>query len=184
MFHAAVCRSVLSARNRCTRWTAIAPSPTADATRLTLPARVSPTANIPGTLVSSRSGERLNAKASASSTGSRAYCAPVAITTLRALNLRPESKTTLYGCRLESICTTDCATSIAPQISELERWIDSQAPVRKAPWESPDSFQSFFHQLAGTSLGINIDVGERMFDLYRRVINDDQRLPERGRARR
>ena len=46
-------------RNRCTRWTAIAPSPTADATRLTLPARVSPTANIPGTLVSSRSGERL-----------------------------------------------------------------------------------------------------------------------------
>src|SRR3984957_9855434 len=55
-----LCCSVLSARKRCTRWTAIAPSPTADATRLTLPARVSPTANIPGTLFSSRSGERLN----------------------------------------------------------------------------------------------------------------------------
>src|ERR1700684_1688635 len=58
LFHAALCPSVLSARNRCTRWTAIAPSPTADATRLTLPARASPTANIPGILVSSRSGGR------------------------------------------------------------------------------------------------------------------------------
>src|SRR4051794_32782565 len=40
-----------------TRWTkeiAMEPSPTAEATRLTLPARTSPTANIPGRLVSSR----------------------------------------------------------------------------------------------------------------------------------
>src|ERR1700677_5142019 len=44
-----------SAMNRCTRWLAFAPSPTADATRFTLPALVSPTANIPVTLVSSRS---------------------------------------------------------------------------------------------------------------------------------
>src|SRR5260370_6916038 len=54
------CCVVLSSRNRCTRWTAIAPSPTADATRLTLPARVSPTPNIPRTLVSIWSEERLN----------------------------------------------------------------------------------------------------------------------------
>src|SRR5258708_7655301 len=54
------CCVVLSARNRCTRWTAIAPSPTADATRLTLPARVSPTANIPGTLGSSMTAAPLN----------------------------------------------------------------------------------------------------------------------------
>src|SRR5215470_13483147 len=44
-----------------TRWTneiAIDPSPTADATRLTLPHRTSPTANTPGRDVSSRYGER------------------------------------------------------------------------------------------------------------------------------
>ena len=37
-----------------TNWTAIAPSPTAEATRLTDDARTSPTAKTPGTLVSSR----------------------------------------------------------------------------------------------------------------------------------
>ena len=36
----------------------MAPSPTAEATRFTLPARVSPTAKIPGMLVSSKSGGR------------------------------------------------------------------------------------------------------------------------------
>src|SRR5215469_16894834 len=44
-----------------TRWTneiAIDPSPTADATRLTLPHRTSPTANTPGREVSSRYGKR------------------------------------------------------------------------------------------------------------------------------
>src|ERR1700750_1482794 len=42
-------------------WTneiAIEPSPTADATRFTFPARTSPTAKTPGRLVSSRCGER------------------------------------------------------------------------------------------------------------------------------
>ena len=47
---------------RCSTWwtneTAIDPSPTADATRLTLPPRTSPTAKTPGRLVSSRCGGR------------------------------------------------------------------------------------------------------------------------------
>ena len=42
----------------CTNWTAIAPSPTAEATRLTDPDRTSPAANTPGRLVSSRNGCR------------------------------------------------------------------------------------------------------------------------------
>src|SRR5579862_804214 len=41
-----------SARYRCTNVTAIAPSPTADAQRFTAPRRTSPTAKMPGTLVS------------------------------------------------------------------------------------------------------------------------------------
>jgi len=47
-----------SASTRCTSDTEIAPSPTADATRFTLPERMSPTANTPGRLVSSISGTR------------------------------------------------------------------------------------------------------------------------------
>src|SRR6185503_3729772 len=43
---------------RCTNEIAIEPSPTAEATRLTLPPRTSPTANTPGRLVSSRWGGR------------------------------------------------------------------------------------------------------------------------------
>src|SRR4051794_5607548 len=42
----------------CTNWTAMAPSPTADATRLTEPERTSPAANTPGWLVSSMNGWR------------------------------------------------------------------------------------------------------------------------------
>src|SRR5437899_12713986 len=42
----------------CTNWTAIDPSPTAEATRLTEPERTSPAANTPGRLVSSRNGCR------------------------------------------------------------------------------------------------------------------------------
>jgi hypothetical protein len=42
-----------SANTRCTNEIAIEPSPTAEATRFTLPARTSPTANTPGKLVSS-----------------------------------------------------------------------------------------------------------------------------------
>src|SRR5882724_1827235 len=47
-----------SASARWTNETAIDPSPTADATRLTLPHRTSPTANTPGSEVSRRYGER------------------------------------------------------------------------------------------------------------------------------
>ena len=43
-------RTHCSARYRCTSVTAIAPSPTADATRLTDSARTSPATNTPGTL--------------------------------------------------------------------------------------------------------------------------------------
>ena len=49
-----------SASTRCTSDTEIAPSPTADATRFTLPERMSPTAKTPGRLVSSISGTRGN----------------------------------------------------------------------------------------------------------------------------
>src|SRR5262249_55197752 len=48
----------ISFRYSCTNWTAIAPSPTAEATRLTEPERTSPAANTPGWLVSSRNGGR------------------------------------------------------------------------------------------------------------------------------
>src|SRR5215469_15138747 len=48
------CPPNYSARVRWTNETAIDPSPTADATRLTLPHRTSPTANTPGSEVSSR----------------------------------------------------------------------------------------------------------------------------------
>lgn len=50
--------SHLSLRYSCTNWTAIAPSPTAEATRLTELDRTSPAANTPGRLVSSRNGCR------------------------------------------------------------------------------------------------------------------------------
>src|SRR6266513_631719 len=42
----------------CTNWTAIDPSPTAEATRLTEPERTSPAANTPGRLVSNKNGCR------------------------------------------------------------------------------------------------------------------------------
>ena len=44
---------IYSAKTLCTNCTAIDPSPTAEATRFTLPARISPTAKTPGKLVSS-----------------------------------------------------------------------------------------------------------------------------------
>src|SRR5438094_4127504 len=47
-----------SLRYSCTNWTAIAPSPTAEATRLTESDRTSPAANTPARLVSSRNGCR------------------------------------------------------------------------------------------------------------------------------
>src|SRR6059058_5966874 len=53
-------RIYYSCSARCTNDIAIDPSPTADATRLTLPARTSPTANTPGRLVSSKCGGRGN----------------------------------------------------------------------------------------------------------------------------
>ena len=45
-------------RYSCTNWTAMAPSPTAEATRFTDPERTSPAAKTPGRLVSSRNGGR------------------------------------------------------------------------------------------------------------------------------
>jgi hypothetical protein len=48
----------ISLRYSCTNWKAIAPSPTAEATRFTDPERTSPAANTPGRLVSSRNGGR------------------------------------------------------------------------------------------------------------------------------
>ena len=45
-------------------WTAIEPSPTADATRLTESARTSPTAKMPGTLVSRMCGGRVRGQPS------------------------------------------------------------------------------------------------------------------------
>src|SRR5438105_3055437 len=47
-----------SASTLCTSWTQTEPSPTAAATRFTLFARTSPTANTPGRLVSKRNGRR------------------------------------------------------------------------------------------------------------------------------
>src|SRR5882762_3055694 len=47
-----------SASTLCTSWMQTEPSPTAEATRLVLCARTSPTANTPGRLVSNRKGER------------------------------------------------------------------------------------------------------------------------------
>src|SRR6266566_3764586 len=65
-----------SRRARWMSWTHTEPSPTADATRLTLPDLTSPTAKTPGLLVSSRSGLRARGHpASSSSPGSRS--APV-----------------------------------------------------------------------------------------------------------
>ena len=49
---------VYALSTRCTNCTQIEPSPTAEATRLTLPERTSPTANTPGRLVSRRYGAR------------------------------------------------------------------------------------------------------------------------------
>src|SRR5207302_1093404 len=49
----------ISLRYSCTNWIAIAPSPTAEATRLTESDRTSPAANTPARLVSSRNGCRL-----------------------------------------------------------------------------------------------------------------------------
>ena len=62
----------ISFRYSCTNWTAIDPSPTAEATRLTEPDRTSPAANTPGRLVSSRNGSRPLAQC-----GDRARAGPV-----------------------------------------------------------------------------------------------------------
>jgi hypothetical protein len=48
----------ISLRTSCTNWTAMAPSPTAEATRLTEPDLTSPAAKTPGRVVSRRNGER------------------------------------------------------------------------------------------------------------------------------
>src|SRR5579864_9114450 len=50
----------ISTSARWTRWIEIEPSPTADATRFTLPERISPTAKTAGRLVSSICGGRLS----------------------------------------------------------------------------------------------------------------------------
>src|SRR5437899_13010981 len=62
----------ISFRYSWTNWTAIAPSPTAEATRLTDPERTSPAANTPVRLVSSRNGGRRRDQC-----GDRAKSAPV-----------------------------------------------------------------------------------------------------------
>ena len=51
--------SYMSFKYSCTNRTAIAPSPTAEATRFAEPDRTSPAAKTPGRLVSSRKGWRL-----------------------------------------------------------------------------------------------------------------------------
>ena len=53
----------ISFRYSCTNWTAIEPSPTAEATRLTEPERTSPAAKTPRRLVSSRNGWRFDVRA-------------------------------------------------------------------------------------------------------------------------
>ena len=51
-------RRYISARERCTRWIEIAPSPTADATRFTFPERMSPASRTAGKLDSGICGGR------------------------------------------------------------------------------------------------------------------------------
>lgn len=55
------------ARYRCTKWTAIAPSPTAEATRFIESSRTSPAAKTPGTPVSREYGGRGSRQASGAS---------------------------------------------------------------------------------------------------------------------
>src|SRR5580658_5081621 len=61
----------------------MAPSPTADATRFTLPARTSPTANTPGRLVSSIWGERVS--------GQGTLCSGTAVSRSRPVRMKPLS---------------------------------------------------------------------------------------------
>src|SRR5438105_1002486 len=65
-------------RSRCTKEIAIDPSPTAEATRLTLPLRTSPTAKTPGRLVSNKYGVRASGQCAAASS-SRERSGPVLI---------------------------------------------------------------------------------------------------------
>src|SRR5215212_2935053 len=60
-----VCHMAHSCRTWWTNEIAIDPSPTADATRLMLPPRTSPTANTPGKLVSSKYGGRIRGQPAA-----------------------------------------------------------------------------------------------------------------------
>ena len=60
-------QSCSARRCSCTSWMAVAPSPTAEATRLTDRCRTSPAANTPGTLVSSSSGGRFSGQPGGSS---------------------------------------------------------------------------------------------------------------------
>src|SRR5215831_7924774 len=83
-----------SASARWTNETAIDPSPTADATRLTLPQRTSPTANTPGSEVSSRYGERsCGHRAAARSSCVRSH--PVLMKPLASSTTRPFSQLVL-----------------------------------------------------------------------------------------
>src|SRR5262249_41640154 len=80
-----------------TRWrneTAMEPSPTADATRLTLPHRTSPTANTPGREVSSRYGKRSRGHfAAARSSGVKS--GPVLINPFESRVIQPSSQAVL-----------------------------------------------------------------------------------------
>ena len=63
--------AAVSLRYSWTSWTAMAPSPTAEATRLTEPWRTSPAAKTPGRLVSSSSGGRSSGQPAAAAVASR-----------------------------------------------------------------------------------------------------------------
>src|SRR5882724_1643217 len=75
----------------CTNWTAIDPSPTAEATRLTEPERTSPAANTPGWLVSRRNGCRR-----AVQWGDSARAAPVRTNSLSSRSISGGSQS-VYG---------------------------------------------------------------------------------------
>src|ERR1700749_4944936 len=83
-----------SLRNWWTNEIAIEPSPTAEATRLTLPPLTSPTANTPGKLVSSRCGGRARGQcAAARSVGERSD--PVLMSPFPSSTTQPPSQLVL-----------------------------------------------------------------------------------------
>ena len=157
-----------------TRWTneiAIDPSPTADATRLMLPRRTSPTANTPGRDVSSRYGERSSGHRAAA----RSSCVksgPVLMKPFSSSVTRPVQPSSIrlgpgHQEYVPDFMRRDCARAVAPlHTFQMSASLESHDLGSRAELDRR-SLLDAADQVARHALGKAVGPNEQMHSLRR-----------------